>query len=108
MDVTNQKEKNLKSKKTPCKTCKKPKVIEKLDPIEEVQLDVYVPTLDEIKLAYYELTSFGGIKKDKKELIKKVYETLFGEEFDFNCSSCVSTQARKFHNYLTLKLKLKL
>lgn len=101
-------EKEVKPKKKRCTTCKKPKEIKQLDPVEEIQLDVYVPTLDDIKLAYYELTSMGGIKKESKELIKKVYETLFGEEFDFNCSSCVSKQARKFHNYLTIKLKLKL
>lgn len=96
----------IKEKKKRCTTCKKPKEVKKLDPVEEIQLDVYVPTIDDIKLAYYELTSFGGVKKDKKDFIKKVYETLFGEEFDFNCSSCVSTQARKFHNYITLKLKI--
>ena len=94
-------------KKKPCKTCKKPKPVEKLDPVEEIQLDLDLPTLDEVKLAYYELTSFGGVKEDKKEMIKNIYKTIFNEEFDFNCSSCVSKQARKFHNYLTIKMKVK-
>ena len=55
-----------------------------------------LPTLENIKLAYAELTSFGGVKADKKEFIQKIYEQLFNESFDFNCRSCVSAQARKF------------
>lgn len=92
-------------RKKGCSECKKkPKVIEKLELTEEEPIEFY--TLEDIKLAYHELTSFGGVKEDKKEFIKKVYKYIFNEEFDFNCRSCVSGQARKFHNHMKYILKL--
>lgn len=81
-----------------CKTCKK-KVVKELEPPIELE-PIDIPTLGDIKLAFAELTSFGGVKDDKKEFIKKIYEHIFNEEFDFNCRSCVSQQVRKFSNYL--------
>lgn len=93
-----------------CTSCKKPKKLKVLEPlkVEEIMGLPPVYSLDEIKLAYYELTSMGGVKEDKKEMIQNVYQSLFNEPFDFNCSSCVSRQSRKFHNYLKEQLKLKL
>jgi hypothetical protein len=93
-------------KKKGCSDCKKKKAtITKLEPIIEEDV-IYVPTIDEIKLAYAELTSFGGVKKDQKDFIKRVYHGLFNEEFDFDCGGCASTQARKFANHLRYNLKL--
>lgn len=93
-------------KKKPCKTCKKPKEID----LEPLQMEVILPTvypINEIKLAYAELTSYGGVKEDKKDFIQDVYQSIFNEPFDFSCSSCVSKQARKFHRYITNELKIK-
>ena len=88
--------------KRDCKTCKKPKevVVEKLPLPFELEPEIYIPTIEDIKLAYAELTSFGGVKEDKKEFIKKVYQALFGEEFIFNCNGCGKGQARKFTFHL--------
>jgi len=84
-------------KKKGCTTCKKPKeVTEKLPLPFELEEEIYIPTKDDIVLAYAELTSFGGVKEDKKEFIKKVYQALFGEEFIFNCNGCGKSQARRF------------
>ena len=82
-----------------CKTCKK-KVVKELDSIIEEQIDLDVPTIDEIKIAYAELTSYGGIKPEKKEFIKKIYTYIFKEELDLNCKGCGSYQVQKFTNYL--------
>jgi hypothetical protein len=80
-----------------CKSCKKPKeVTEKLPLPFELEEEIYIPSIDDMKLAYAELTSFGGVKEDKKEFIKKVYQALFGEEFIFNCGGCGKSQARRF------------
>lgn len=79
-----------------CTTCKKKKPVTKLEPV----IEEWAPTNDEIKLAYTELTSYGGVKEDKKDFINKVYNFLFGEDFNFNCSRCDKRQARKFTNYL--------
>ena len=86
-----------------CKTCKKKPPITKLEPIEE---EMFIPTVDEIKLAYAELTSLGGVKEDKKEFISKVYQYLFEEPFDFGCRSCGKPQARRFYNHMKNVLKL--
>jgi hypothetical protein len=85
-----------------CKTCKKPKevVVENVPLPFELEPEIYIPTVEDIKLAYAELTSFGGVPEDKKEFIKKVYRALFGEEFIFNCGGCGKSQARKFTNHL--------
>jgi len=91
-----------------CTKCKKPKEI-KVSPndIQKVELDIYVPTVDEIVLAYQELTSYGGVKEDKKEFISKVYDVIFKEQLVYDCNSCVSTQARKFKHYVTNVLKVR-
>ncbi len=81
-----------------CKTCKK-KVVKELEPILEVEaLDI--PSLQDIKMAYAELTSYGGIKPEKKEFIKKIYKHIFNEELDLDCRGCGSYQVQKFTNYL--------
>jgi hypothetical protein len=88
-----------------CKTCKKPKeiVVEKLPlPFE---LEEYIASLDDIKKAYIML---GSLKESEKVFIKQVYQSLFNDEFDFNCPSCVHTQTRILENYLKHTLKIKL
>lgn len=86
-----------------CTSCKKKPAITKLEPIEE---QMFIPTVDEIKLAYAELTSHGGVKEEQKEFINKVYEYLFEEPFIFNCGGCGKTQARRFYNHMKNILKL--
>lgn len=85
-----------------CKSCKKPKevVVEKLPLPFELEPEIYIPTKDDIVLAYYELTSQGGVREDKKEFIQKVYQALFNEEFIFNCNGCGKSQARRFTFHL--------
>ena len=85
-----------------CKTCKKPKeiVVEKAPLPFELEPEIYIPTIEDIKLAYAELTSQGGVREDKKDFIQKVYQALFNEEFIFNCGGCGKGQARKFTNHL--------
>lgn len=86
-------------KKKGCTDCKKKKVeVTKLEPV--IEEDMFIPTQEEIKLAYAELTSLLGVKDDKKEFIQKVYQFLFNEEFDFSCRNCVNKQARRFRIYL--------
>ena len=82
-----------------CKTCKK-KVVKELESVIEEQIDVDIPTIDEIKIAYAELTSYGGVKPEKKEFIKKIYMYIFKEELDLDCRGCGSYQVQKFTNYL--------
>jgi hypothetical protein len=82
-----------------CKTCKK-KVVKELDSVIEEQIDLDIPTIDEIKIAYAELTSYGGVKPEKKEFIKKIYTYIFKEELDLDCRGCGSYQVQKFTNYL--------
>jgi hypothetical protein len=90
-----------------CSKCKKPKEI-KVSPndVQKIELDIYVPTIEEIVLAYHELTSYKGVQEDKKEFISKVYNVIFKEELIYDCNSCVSTQARKFKHYITNVLKV--
>jgi hypothetical protein len=88
-----------------CSSCKKKKEIvmtnpEPLEPIE------FGPDVNDIKLAYAELTSFKGVQEDKKEFISKIYQSIFQEELDYSCGSCVSTQVRKFEHYITNVLNL--
>jgi hypothetical protein len=88
-------------KKRGCSDCKKKPKEVKLEPvIEQEPIEIPVPTAEEINLAYAELTSFGGVKESAKPLIKRVYEYIFKEDFNFKCRSCVSNQARKFKFYL--------
>lgn len=81
-----------------CDTCKKKKVIKKLDPI--IEEDVWVPSQLDIKMAYSEFNSLTGVREDKKEFVSKVYKFLFGEDLVYNCRGCGNNQARKFHNYI--------
>jgi hypothetical protein len=86
-----------------CTSCKKRKVITELPPVISVE---YIPDVNDIKTAFAELTSYSGVKEDKKAFISKVYEAIFKEELVYDCNSCVSVQARKFNNYITNELKL--
>ena len=89
-------------KKKGCTTCKKKK-----EPIvlpELIEEDMFIPTPDEIRLAYIEL---GNRVQNKKEYINKVYNFLFNEDFNFGCKSCVNGQARRLKNYIIDVLKLK-
>jgi len=100
------KKKTTDKKVGPCKSCKNKKPITELPPI--VDEDVYVPTLQEIKNAYVELSNMKGVSLDKREMINKVYSFIFQEEFDFDCSGCMTIQGRKFHNYVVEQLKIEL
>ena len=86
-----------------CNSCKK-KVVKKLpEPVEES-----IFTEQDYITAYHELTNMKGVKEEHKPFISSVYTYIFKEEFDWNCGSCTSSQARKFQHYLTNELKLKL
>ena len=81
-----------------CTSCKKKKPVTELPPVvEEV---MYIPTKDEIRLAYAEFSSILGVKEDKRELVNKVYKFLFNEDLNYNCKGCGNSQARRFHNYM--------
>jgi len=81
-----------------CTSCKKTKVVKKLEP---VKLDeTWTPTQEEINIAYAELTSLSGVKESKKELINKVYQFLFGEPFNFDNTVIGFNQARRFSIFL--------
>ena len=84
-----------------CASCKKKKHEVKLEPV--VNEEMYVPTEADIKLAFAELTSLLGVKDDKKEFIGKIYKYIFNEEFDWDCKTCVNSQARRFRIHLTGK-----
>jgi len=86
-----------------CKSCKKKPPITELPPVVEEQ--VWVPTKQEIVLAYDEFSNMKGVLENKKEMIAKVYEFLFNERLDFACRSCISSQGMKFHNYMKYTLK---
>ena len=92
-------------KKRGCTSCKKPKeVVVENPPLPfELEEEMFIPTQEDIKLAYAELTSILGVKEDKKEFISKVYKFLFDEDFDWGCRSCVNKQARRFRIYVTGK-----
>jgi hypothetical protein len=92
-------------KKRGCKSCKKPKeVVVENPPLPFVlEEEMFIPTQEDIKLAYAELTSILGVKDDKKEFIGKVYKFLFDEDFDWGCRSCTNKQARRFRIYVTGK-----
>lgn len=88
-------------KKRGCSSCKKKKeVVEKLPLPFEIEEELFIPTQEDIKVAYAELTSILGVKEDKKEFIQKVYQFLFNEPFDWACSSCVNKQSRRFRIHL--------
>ena len=89
-------------KKKGCTSCKKkaatpitlPEIIE-----EE---DIYIPSVQDIQLAYLEL---GNTVANKQEFINKVYRALFNEDFNFGCRTCVNGQARRLRNYIIEVLK---
>jgi len=81
-----------------CTSCKKRKPVTQLPPVVEDVM--YIPTKDEIRLAYAEFSSILGVKEDKKELVNKVYKFLFNEDLNYNCRGCGNSQARRFHNYM--------
>jgi hypothetical protein len=93
----------METKKKGCKTCKNKKPITELPPV--IEIEDMLPTREEILLAYTELGNRGT---HKREFVNKVYSSIFGEEFDFNCQSCVNTQSRKFKNYIEQALNMKL
>ena len=90
-------------KKKKCTTCKKKK-----EPItflpELVDVDMFIPSKNDIHLDYIEL---GRQDNSKREFINKVYQFLFNEDFNFGCQSCVNVQVRKLKNYLNDKLNIK-
>jgi hypothetical protein len=85
-------------KKKGCTDCKKKKPITELQPIiEDDDYIPFIPTMEDIKLAYVEL----GRKDDsKRQFVNKVYQFLFNEDFDWGCRSCVNKQARKLDIYI--------
>lgn len=87
-------------KKRGCTDCKKKKeIVQPLPPV--IYEDIWIPTKEEIILAFEELTSYGGVREDKKIFINKVYNYIFNEGFDWACRDCVNKQARKFNNYVS-------
>ena len=89
-------------KKKGCKSCKKKAAtpITLPDIIEEEE--IYMPSVEDIQLAYLEL---GNRVANKQEFINKVYKALFDEEFNFGCRTCVNGQARRLKNYIIEVLK---
>jgi hypothetical protein len=98
--------KSLKSdgkKKKGCTSCKKKK--EPLTFLPElVDEEMFIPSPEDIRLAYIEL---GNRVLDKKDFINKVYNFLFNEDFNFGCRSCVNGQSRRLKNYIIEVLKMK-
>jgi len=91
-------------KKKRCTECKKKKTVTKLpDLIEEEP--IYVPTQEDIMLAYLEL---GNRDNKKHPLINKVYRALFNQDFNFGCASCVNVQVRVFKDYIQTHFNIKL
>jgi hypothetical protein len=95
-----------------CKTCKKGKEVTELQEVitpEEVILieNDTKPTIEEIKIAYAELSA-KELTEDKKRIINKVFLYLFKEEFDFTCNPCGNVQAKRLHYHITSILNIKL
>lgn len=89
------------AKKKGCTSCKKKALMTELPPVTEIE-EIYVPTVEEIKLAYVELGNKNI--EPHKEQINKVYSFLFNEEFNFECRSCINAQARKLREYIKREL----
>jgi len=89
-------------KKKKCTSCKKKKEPIKLPEIIEEE-NIYMPTREDIQLAYLEL---GNRVDNKQEFINKVYRALFDEDFNFGCRTCINGQARRLRNYIKDVLKL--
>jgi len=90
-------------KKKRCSECKKKKTITELPPLLDEMEVIYVPTPEEIKLAYVELNN-KDIEK-VRPLVNKVYNALFGEDFKFNCPGCFNQQAHRLKLYIAENLK---
>jgi hypothetical protein len=86
-----------------CKNCKKKPPVTELPPVVEEQ--VWVPTKDEIVLAYAELSNMKGVSHDKRAMINKVFNYLFDDTIDFDCGGCITNQGMRFHNYMKYTLK---
>jgi hypothetical protein len=85
-----------------CSTCKKKKPITQLEPVIEETISF---TDEQVRQAYDLL---GGIKQEEKPFVNDVYKSVFNENFDWSCKTCVNSQARKLKNYIENKLKIKL
>ena len=90
-----------KKKSGGCTACKKKALITELPPVVEIE-EIYIPTVEEIKLAYVELGNKN--LEPHKEQINKVYQFLFNEDFDFGCKTCINAQARKMREYIQREL----
>jgi hypothetical protein len=100
-ELIESKKSNGKTKKG-CTSCKKKKPVTELPQLIEED-SLYSPTREEILLAYTELNNKDN---SKHEFINKVYQFLFGEVFDFGCSSCMNKQIRKFKTFINEQLKI--
>jgi hypothetical protein len=85
-----------------CTSCKKKKVVTKLEPVMDETISF---NNEQIKLAYDLL---GGIKEEERPFVNEVYKYIFNEDFDWGCKTCVNTQARKLKNHIEYELKIKL
>jgi hypothetical protein len=85
-----------------CTACKKKKEVTKLEPVIE---EVMTFNIQQVKLAYDLL---GGIKEEERPFVNEVYKSLFNEDFDWGCKTCVNNQARKLKNYIENELKITL
>jgi hypothetical protein len=84
-----------------CKSCKKKKeVLEKLPLPDPIDVFDDVPTQDEIRLAYANLSRMNGPLAEHRELIDKVFIFLFGSKFDYDCRSCGNKQYSLITNYI--------
>jgi hypothetical protein len=77
-----------------CTSCKKKKVVTKLEPVMEETISF---TDEQVKLAYDLLS---GVKDDERPFVNEVYKSIFNEAFDWGCKACVNTQARKLKAYI--------
>lgn len=91
-------------KKKGCASCKKKKEPIVLPEIIDEEF-MFIPSPDDIRLAYIEL---GNRVDNKHEFINNVYRFLFNEDFNFNCPSCVNGQSRRLKNYILEVLKLEI
>jgi hypothetical protein len=89
------------TKKKGCASCKKKKPITEPLPLPEA-IDVFddVPTQEEIRKAYADLSRMGGPLEEHKELIDKVFIFLFGSKFDYDCRACGNKQYSLITNYI--------
>lgn len=85
-----------------CTACKKKKEVTKLEPVIE---EVMTFNPQQVKLAYDLL---GGIKEEERPFVNEVYKSIFNEDFNWGCKTCVNTQARKLKNYVENELKITL